>query len=115
MVETVKFDNAQAELADFGKEEGRVVLHKIHFHRVILDEFHELSEVQTAMKDAIKSIRGDYHWGLTGTPKDNPFEDLAYLNPPERLSKVCDGKSSTHLNLSVSTLKKLSRFQIAGD
>lgn len=106
MVETVKFDNAQAELADFGKEEGRVVLHKIHFHRVILDEFHELSEVQTAMKDAIKSIRGDYHWGLTGTPKDNPFEDLAYLNPPERLSKVCDGKSSTHFEFIRKHIKR---------
>ena len=84
-----EFDSARSELADFAEIKGRARLNRVHFHRIILDEFHEISDMKNAVKLAIESLRGDYYWGLTGTPKSDHFQDLAYLNPSDRLTKVC--------------------------
>ena len=68
---------------------GRVLLDYIHFHRVMFDEFHEIPEAKKHIVMALEALKGDYIWGLTGTPKPTPLNDLKYFNPSDRFVEVC--------------------------
>ena len=72
---------------------GRVLLDYMHFHRVIFDEFHEIPEANKYIVKALEALKGDYFWGLTGTPKPNPLNDLKYLKPSDRFVEVCKKNS----------------------
>ncbi|KAJ3064457.1 DNA helicase rad5 [Podochytrium sp. JEL0797] len=41
----------------------------IHFHRVVFDEFHEISDKTNQTRSQLLQISGDTFWRLTGTPK----------------------------------------------
>ena len=77
------------EIQDYAYLNGRVDLHKIHFHRLILDEFHELKSAGTSVREFSSSFQADYVWGLTGTPSLEQISDqFLYFKPSERFLKV---------------------------
>jgi SNF2 family DNA or RNA helicase len=53
------------DLTEVGKQ---VQLQKIRFHRLILDEYHELAQKRDTTNVVIKKLNADHVWGLTGTP-----------------------------------------------
>lgn len=57
-------------------QKGSVDLEDIHFHRVFYDEFHELEYMNGHSKKRVTEIKGDFVWGITGTPKLNCFADF---------------------------------------
>ncbi|ROW04464.1 hypothetical protein VMCG_05020 [Cytospora schulzeri] len=68
-----------------GEETPKPVLkHRLfdtEFHRIILDEMHEIKGYQNITCDAVMALKAEYRWGLTGTPTPNGIEELyPYLN-----------------------------------
>lgn len=57
-------------------QKGSVDLEEIQFHRVFYDEFHELEYMNIRSKKRVTDIKGDFIWGITGTPKLNCFADF---------------------------------------
>ncbi|ROW16751.1 hypothetical protein VPNG_01596 [Cytospora leucostoma] len=51
-------------------------LFKPKFHRVILDEIHEIKQYSNITCEAVLGINAEYKWGLTGTPTPNGVEEL---------------------------------------
>ncbi|KAJ3181568.1 hypothetical protein HDU85_003510 [Gaertneriomyces sp. JEL0708] len=52
------------------------VLGAIHFHRIILDEAHNIKERTTLSSRACHALSARYRWCLTGTPIHNRITDL---------------------------------------
>ncbi|KAJ3399872.1 hypothetical protein HDU80_007487 [Chytriomyces hyalinus] len=48
---------------------GGFSLSWIHFHRVVYDEFHEITDKNKALQTQLLLMAGDTMWGLTGTPR----------------------------------------------
>ncbi|KAK1728108.1 SNF2 family N-terminal domain-containing protein [Colletotrichum acutatum] len=46
------------------------------WHRIILDEAHEIKDLRTAKAQAICELRGDCKWVVTGTPIQNRLSEL---------------------------------------
>ena len=81
--------NMMSEMCDFANLKGRVDLHKLHYHRLILDEFHELESAGKEVKEFVHTFQADYVWGLTGTPSlKNLADQFDYFNLPDRLIKL---------------------------
>ena len=68
------------------KYRGKLSISQFHFHRLILDECHELESRRLSLtRKYLAKIRADYHWGLTGTPRtDDFFDQLRTLKLNER-------------------------------
>jgi superfamily II DNA or RNA helicase len=56
-----------------------------HFDLVVLDEIQRIKNPSTKIAKAVRSLSGDFLWGLSGTPLENRVEDIvaifAYLKP----------------------------------
>jgi DNA repair protein RAD16 len=55
------------------------VIHQIHFHRVILDEAHEIKTRTTSRSRACFALKADRRWCLSGTPLQNRIGELFSL------------------------------------
>ncbi|KAI9278394.1 SNF2 family N-terminal domain-containing protein [Phascolomyces articulosus] len=64
---------------EIGSEENRGTLGKLHFHRVILDEAHEIKNQKTIKAEACCLIEATYRWCLSATPIQNKIDDLFSL------------------------------------
>lgn len=51
-------------------------LHSTHWHRIVLDEAHNIKERSTNMAKAAFELDGDYRWCLSGTPLQNRVGEL---------------------------------------
>lgn len=51
-------------------------LHSLHWHRIILDEAHNIKERSTNVAKAAFELQGDYRWCLSGTPLQNRVGEL---------------------------------------
>ncbi|PWY77663.1 SNF2 family helicase [Aspergillus eucalypticola CBS 122712] len=51
-------------------------LHKIKFHRIILDEGHTIKNHTSSVSIAVRSLTGHYKWILSGTPVHNHLEEF---------------------------------------
>lgn len=59
------------------KEES--ILHKIKWHRVVLDEAHNIKDRTVGAAKAAFGLQADYRWSLTGTPLQNRVGELYSL------------------------------------
>ncbi|KAI8092310.1 SNF2 family N-terminal domain-containing protein [Gilbertella persicaria] len=55
------------------------VLHKIKWHRIILDEAHNIKDRSSNTARSVFNISGAYKWSLTGTPLQNRVGELYSL------------------------------------
>lgn len=55
------------------------VIHKIHFHRVILDEAHNIKTRTTGVAKACFALKADHKWCLSGTPLQNRIGEFFSL------------------------------------
>ncbi|ORY41687.1 hypothetical protein BCR33DRAFT_718822, partial [Rhizoclosmatium globosum] len=69
---------------------GKYAFSWIHFHRVVFDEFHEITDKHRAVKTQLEIMEGDSMWGLTGTPKVD--------------SQYTVGRFATYLNINLLNL-----------
>ncbi|KAF2221052.1 SNF2 family N-terminal domain-containing protein [Elsinoe ampelina] len=60
-------------------EKNKGILHHTKFHRIVLDEAHEVRNPETATYQAVKALRFKYCWSLTGTPFYNGLFDVYNL------------------------------------
>ncbi|GAB7343261.1 hypothetical protein MBLNU457_1317t1 [Dothideomycetes sp. NU457] len=57
-------------------EEGKGLLHQMHFHRIVLDEAHMIRNPGGKKARACAALTATHHWCLTGTPCVNGVFDL---------------------------------------
>ncbi|KAI9814728.1 MAG: DNA repair protein rad16 [Pycnora praestabilis] len=55
------------------------VIHGLHFHRLILDEAHNIKTRTTATAKACFSLKADFKWCLSGTPVQNRIGEFFSL------------------------------------
>lgn len=67
----------------FKRKEGvhkqKSVIHQIHFHRVILDEAHNIKQRTTGSAKACFALKADHKWCLSGTPLQNRIGEFFSL------------------------------------
>ena len=86
--------------------EGTVNLHDFHYHRMILDEFHELAAAPKKVQDYVESFEADYVWGLTGTPTPDILSDLfKYCKPESGIPKTSSELKFKHVKRNVPNLE----------
>ncbi|KAH9207819.1 SNF2 family N-terminal domain-containing protein [Leptodontidium sp. 2 PMI_412] len=66
------------------KRKGQLIkevslMHKIHFHRVILDEAHSIKTRTTGSARACFALKADHKWCLSGTPLQNRIGEFFSL------------------------------------
>lgn len=102
-----KYHDANEKSEYYLKENGLVVLHKLRFHRMILDEFHELDSNKNIVQQYVESMRADYIWGLTGTPNlDSICDQLKYFNPPGRFLEVYKDNHNARVEFQRKFIKR---------
>ncbi|ORY41584.1 hypothetical protein BCR33DRAFT_852102 [Rhizoclosmatium globosum] len=70
-----KFDfaNSPSDCKEFCESRvGDFAFTWVHFHRIVCDEFHEVTDKAHGIREQVRAMSADYLWGLTGTPR---FED----------------------------------------
>ncbi|KAF9586528.1 hypothetical protein BGW38_003000 [Lunasporangiospora selenospora] len=77
---------------DFCKEEHLVFgpLCLVKFHRVVIDEAHEIKNHRTKASQACAALAADYRWCLTGTPIQNNIVELYSLIRFLRIEPYCE-------------------------
>ncbi|CZS94013.1 related to nucleotide exsicion repair protein RAD16 [Rhynchosporium agropyri] len=61
------------------KVKEKSVIHRIHFHRVILDEAHSIKSRTTGSAKACFALKADHKWCLSGTPLQNRIGEFFSL------------------------------------
>ncbi|KAJ5177543.1 uncharacterized protein N7500_000242 [Penicillium coprophilum] len=51
-------------------------LHKVKWHRIIIDEAHSIKNKDSATSIAVRALQGKCKWALSGTPLHNGVEEL---------------------------------------
>ncbi|EKV11056.1 SNF2 family helicase, putative [Penicillium digitatum PHI26] len=51
-------------------------LHKVEWHRIVLDEAHSIKNKDSATSIAIRALNGKFKWALSGTPLHNGVGEL---------------------------------------
>ncbi|KAH8598328.1 SNF2 family N-terminal domain-containing protein [Bisporella sp. PMI_857] len=62
-----------------GLHKEKSVIHQIHFHRVILDEAHNIKQRTTGSAKACFALKADHKWCLSGTPLQNRIGEFFSL------------------------------------
>lgn len=62
-----------------GVVKQRSVLHTIKFHRIVLDEAHNIKDRSKGTARAVFNLQSDLHWCLSGTPLQNRVGELFSL------------------------------------
>ncbi|CAO3665234.1 unnamed protein product [Umbelopsis ramanniana] len=55
------------------------LLHQIHWHRIILDEAHNIKDRSNNTARSVFNLQSDFKWSLTGTPLQNRVGELYSL------------------------------------
>ncbi|KAI9310361.1 SNF2 family N-terminal domain-containing protein, partial [Dichotomocladium elegans] len=74
-----KVINDNSNKAEYILMKQKSVLHKIHWHRIILDEAHNIKDRSCNTARAMFNFEGTYKWSLSGTPLQNRVGELYSL------------------------------------
>lgn len=58
---------------------GKSILHQIHWHRIILDEAHNIKDRSSNTARSVFHFESNFKWSLTGTPLQNRVGELYSL------------------------------------
>ncbi|CAD8131351.1 unnamed protein product [Paramecium sonneborni] len=80
-MEKIEKEKQKKQLSDekLEKAKDHFNLFKQKYHRVILDEAHNIKTRQTLQSKSANALEADYRWCLTGTPMQNKHDDLFAL------------------------------------
>ncbi|PGH04741.1 hypothetical protein AJ80_08471 [Polytolypa hystricis UAMH7299] len=71
------------ELKGWNRNDGIVkeesIIHSLHFHRLILDEAHNIKQRSTSVAKACFALKANYKWCLSGTPVQNRIGEFFSL------------------------------------
>lgn len=62
-----------------GLVKGTSMLHSLNFHRLILDEAHNIKQRTTSVARACFALKAKYRWCLSGTPVQNRIGEFFSL------------------------------------
>ncbi|KAG9235690.1 SNF2 family N-terminal domain-containing protein [Amylocarpus encephaloides] len=85
-----------------GVHKEKSIIHQIKFHRVILDEAHNIKQRTTGSAKACFALKADHKWCLSGTPLQNRigefFSLVRFLDIRPFASYFCKQCPCSHLN-----------------
>ncbi|KKA27794.1 hypothetical protein TD95_003566 [Thielaviopsis punctulata] len=88
-------------------------IHQIDFHRVILDEAHEIKTRTTSTAKACFALKTTYRWCLSGTPLQNRigelFSLLRFINVEPFASYFCIDCNCESLEWSMDSAKRCTK------
>ncbi|EEP82932.1 DNA repair protein RAD16 [Uncinocarpus reesii 1704] len=86
------------------------IIHSIHFHRLILDEAHNIKQRTTSVARACFALKANYKWCLSGTPVQNRigefFSLLRFLDVKPFACYFCKRCPCEELHWSQDELKR---------
>ena len=98
------------------KENSKI--HAIHYHRLILDEAHNIKSRTTGVARACFALRADHKWCLSGTPVQNRigefFSLLRFLEIRPFACYFCKACSCAELHWSQTDNKKCTHCNHSG-
>ncbi|KAI4166598.1 MAG: hypothetical protein LQ343_007919 [Gyalolechia ehrenbergii] len=98
------------------KENSKI--HAIHYHRLILDEAHNIKSRTTGVARACFALKADHKWCLSGTPVQNRigefFSLLRFLEIKPFACYFCKACSCAELHWSQSENKKCTHCDHSG-
>lgn len=106
----------QRKNKDTGKMENvksESVIHAINYHRVILDEAHNIKTRTTGAAKACFALKANHKWCLSGTPLQNRigefFSLVRFLNIQPFASYFCRQCKCSHLEWNMNTENRCTR------
>ena len=105
------------------KREGGIikensVIHAIHYHRLILDEAHNIKSRTAGVAKACFALKADYKWCLSGTPVQNRigefFSLLRFLEVKPFACYFCKSCGCAELHWSQDAEKKCTSCHHSG-
>ncbi|KAL8908758.1 MAG: hypothetical protein Q9207_000615 [Kuettlingeria erythrocarpa] len=110
------------EIKGFNREDGIVkensMIHAIHYHRLILDEAHNIKSRTTGVAKACFALKADYKWCLSGTPVQNRigefFSLLRFLEVKPFACYFCKVCPCAELHWSQDERKRCTKCEHTG-
>lgn len=74
---TTPEDDAESQISWHRHFEKKVdLLHRIHWHRVVLDEAHCIKNIASHCSRCCRALKSRFRWAITGTPIHNGTQEL---------------------------------------
>ncbi|KAL8764354.1 MAG: hypothetical protein Q9184_000059 [Pyrenodesmia sp. 2 TL-2023] len=117
-VESIYRKETKGWTRDDGIVKENSKIHAIHYHRLILDEAHNIKSRTTGVARACFALKADYKWCLSGTPVQNRigefFSLLRFLEIRPFACYFCKACSCAELHWSQDASKRCTTCKHTG-